>query len=159
MLPVILLRTTCSDYHHLLDVSDFLEMISCHNLHKSAGVDGIPPLLLRGCSFALAPSLAVLFNRPIKESCVPDCWKWPVITPVPKKGDLSLPIGYLPPIPGGSVIPLDRLNLFVARLSTKDYISPYTDILARLQMQPVLLNFYLSIFILPFERYTLATSS
>ena len=66
------------------------------NVKKSPGWDGLPPVFLKSCARALAPAVAVLYNRSIRECKFPEIWKKSVITPVPKKGDLSIPSNWRP---------------------------------------------------------------
>ena len=47
------------------------------NLHlsKASGPDCIPVVVLKNCEPELSYILAELFNKCLKESCFPDCWK------------------------------------------------------------------------------------
>ena len=86
----------CHHHNHLIDVSDVRDRLWRLNTKKSPGYDGLPPLLFKNCATALAPALAVMFNRSIRESVVPKAWKRSVITPVPKKAtSRNHPIGGL----------------------------------------------------------------
>ena len=45
------------------------------NLSKASGPDCIPVVVLKNCEPELSYILAELFNKCLKESCFPDCWK------------------------------------------------------------------------------------
>ena len=45
------------------------------DLSKTSGPDCIPVVVLKNCEPELSYILAELFNKCLKESCFPDCWK------------------------------------------------------------------------------------
>ena len=45
------------------------------DLSKASGPDCIPVVFLKNCEPELSYILAELFNKCLKESCSPDCWK------------------------------------------------------------------------------------
>ena len=45
------------------------------DLPKASGPDFIPVVVLKNCELELSYILAELFNKCLKESCFPDCWK------------------------------------------------------------------------------------
>ena len=45
------------------------------DLSKASGPDCIPVMVLKHCGLELSYILAELFNKCLKESCFPDCWK------------------------------------------------------------------------------------
>ena len=45
------------------------------DLTKASGPDCIPVVVLKNCEPELSYILAELFNKCLKESCFPDCWK------------------------------------------------------------------------------------
>ena len=49
---------------------------------KASGPDCIPVLVLTNCELELSYILAKLFNKCLKESCFPDCWKVSSVVPV-----------------------------------------------------------------------------
>ena len=49
---------------------------------KSSGPDCIPVVVLKNCESELSYILVELFNRCLKESCLPDCWKVSSVVPV-----------------------------------------------------------------------------
>ena len=49
---------------------------------KASGPDCIPVVVLKNCEPELSYILAELFNKSLKESCFPDCWKVSWVLPV-----------------------------------------------------------------------------
>ena len=52
------------------------------DLSKASGLDCIPAVVLKNCAPELSYILAELFNKCLKESCLPDCWKVSSVVPV-----------------------------------------------------------------------------
>ena len=52
------------------------------DLSKASGPDCIPEVVLKNCEPELSYILAELFNKCLKESCFPDCWKVSSVVPV-----------------------------------------------------------------------------
>ena len=52
------------------------------DLAKASGPDCIPVVVLKNCEPELSYILAELFNKCLKESCFPDCWKVSLVVPV-----------------------------------------------------------------------------
>ena len=52
------------------------------DLSKTSGPDCIPVMVLKNCEPELSYILAELFNKCLKESCFPDCWKVSSVVPV-----------------------------------------------------------------------------
>ena len=54
------------------------------NLHllNASGPDCIPVVVLKNCKPELSYIIAELFNKFLKESCFPDCWKVSLVDPV-----------------------------------------------------------------------------
>ena len=52
------------------------------DLSKASGPDCIPVMVLKHCGPELSYILAELFNKCLKESCFPDCWKVSSVVPV-----------------------------------------------------------------------------
>ena len=52
------------------------------DLLKASGPDCIPVIILQNCEPELPYILAELFNKCLKESCFPDCWKVSLVVPV-----------------------------------------------------------------------------
>ena len=69
------------------------------NLHlsKASDPDCIPVVVLKNCEPELSYILAELFNKCLKESCFPDCWKVSSVVPVFKNvGERSTAKNYHP---------------------------------------------------------------
>ena len=49
---------------------------------KASGADCIPVMVLKNSEPQLSYILAKLFNKCLKESCFPDCWKLSSVAPV-----------------------------------------------------------------------------
>ena len=52
------------------------------DLSKASGPDCIPVVVPKNCEPELSYILAELFNKCLKESCFPDCWKVSSVVPV-----------------------------------------------------------------------------
>ena len=52
------------------------------DLSKASGLNCIPVVVLKNCEPELSYILAELFNKCLKESCFPDCWKVSSVVPV-----------------------------------------------------------------------------
>ena len=64
---------------------------------KASGPDCIPVVVLKNCEPKLSYILAKLFNKCLKESCFPDCWKVSLVVPVVKNvGERSTAENYRP---------------------------------------------------------------
>ena len=67
------------------------------DLSKASGPDCIPVVVLKNCEPELSYILAELFNKCLKESCFPDCWKISSVVPVFKNvGERSTAKNYYP---------------------------------------------------------------
>ena len=66
------------------------------NTKKSAGPDGIHPLILRNCSALLYKPLSLIFNESLTRGYFPDKWKFSSVTPIFKKGARSNVENYRP---------------------------------------------------------------
>ena len=67
------------------------------DLSKASGLDCIPVVVLKNCEPELSYILAELFNKCLKESCFPDCWKVSSVVPVFKNvGERSTAKNYHP---------------------------------------------------------------
>ena len=66
-------------------------------LSKTSSPDCIPVVVLKNCELELSYILAELFNKCLKESCFPDCWKVSSVVPVFKNvGERSTAKKYRP---------------------------------------------------------------
>ena len=52
------------------------------DLSKASGPNCIPVVVLKNCEPELSYILAELFNKCLKKSCFPDCWKVSSVAPV-----------------------------------------------------------------------------
>ena len=67
------------------------------DLSKASGPDCIPVVVQKNCELELSYMLAELFNKCLKESCFPDCWKVSSVVPVFKNvGESSTAENYRP---------------------------------------------------------------
>ena len=67
------------------------------DLSKASGPDCIPVVVLKNCEPEFSYILAELFNKCLKESCFPDCWKVSSVVPVFKNvGERSTAKNYRP---------------------------------------------------------------
>ena len=67
------------------------------DLSKASGPDCIPVMVPKNCEPELSYILAELFNKCLKESCFPDCWKVSSVVPVFKNvGERSTAKNYRP---------------------------------------------------------------
>ena len=67
------------------------------DLSKASGTDCIPVVVPKNCEPELSYILAELFNKCLKESCFPDCWKVSSVVPVFKNvGERSTAKNYCP---------------------------------------------------------------
>ena len=62
---------------------------------KASGLDCIPVVVLKNCEPELSYILAKLFNKCLKESCFPDCWKVSSVVPVFKYAKNNRPVSLL----------------------------------------------------------------
>ena len=58
------------------------KVITNLNSSKPSDPDCIPVVFLKNCESELSYILAKLFNKCLKESCFPDCWKVSSVVPV-----------------------------------------------------------------------------
>ena len=67
------------------------------DLSKASGPDCIPVVVLKNCEPELSYILAEFFNKCLKESCFPDCWKVSSVVPLFKNvGERSTAKNYRP---------------------------------------------------------------
>ena len=63
------------------------KVIANLDLSKVSAPDCIPVVVLKNCELELSYILIELFNRCLKESCFPDCWKVSSVVPLFKNVD------------------------------------------------------------------------
>ena len=74
-LPVFPSRTNLK-LHNISVTSKMIKKVIMNlDLSKASGPDSIPVVVLKNCEPELSYILAELFNKCLKESCFPDCWK------------------------------------------------------------------------------------
>lgn len=80
----------------VVTVEGVLEAIAELRPRTAAGVDGIPPYIIKGVANLIAPVLAWIFNLSLDSASFPECWKTALVSPIPKKGDLHDVKNYRP---------------------------------------------------------------
>ena len=96
-LPVFPSRTNLK--LHIVSVTPKMvkKVIMKLDLSKASGPDFIPVIVLKNCDPELSYIQAELFNKGLKESCFPDCWKVSSVVLVSKNaGERSIAKNYRP---------------------------------------------------------------
>jgi hypothetical protein len=57
---------------------------------KCVGLDGIPSLVIKGCSDIFTPLLTYIFNLRLTSVTFPSLWKQTAVVPVFKKGNSTI---------------------------------------------------------------------
>ena len=95
-LPVFPSRTNLK-FHISITPKMVKKVIRNLDLSKASSPDCIPVVVLKNCEPELSYILAELFNKCLKESCFPDCWKVSSVVPVFKNvGERSTAKNYRP---------------------------------------------------------------
>ena len=81
-LPVFPTRTNLKLHNISVTPKMVKKVIMNLDLPKASGPDCIPVVVLKKCETKLCYILAELFNKCLKESCFPDCWRVSSVTPV-----------------------------------------------------------------------------
>ena len=96
-LPVFPSRTNLKLHNISITPKMVNKVIMNLDSSKASGPDCIPVLVLKNCEPELSYILAKLFNKCLKESCFPDCWKVSSVVPVFKNvGERSTAKNYRP---------------------------------------------------------------
>ena len=96
-LPVFPSRTNQKLHNISVTPRMVKKVITNLDLSKVSGPDCIPVVVLKNCEPELSYILAELFNKCLKESCFPDCWKVSSVVPVFKNvGERSTAKNYRP---------------------------------------------------------------
>ena len=74
-LPVFPSRTNLKLHNISVTPEMVKKIVTNLDLSKASGSDCIPVVVLKNCQFELSYILVKLFNKCLKESCFPDCWK------------------------------------------------------------------------------------
>ena len=84
--------------HNIFITSKMVKKVIMNlDLSKASGPDCIPEVVLKNCELELSYILAELFNKCLKKSCFPGCWKVSSIVPVFKNvGERSTAKNYRP---------------------------------------------------------------
>ena len=94
-LPVFPSRTNLKLHTISVTPKMFKKVIMNLDLSKASGPDCIRAVVLKKCEPELSYTLAELFNKCLKESCFPDCWKVSSVVPVFKNvGERSIAKNY-----------------------------------------------------------------
>ena len=81
-LPVFPSRTNLKLHNIYVTPKMLKKVIMNLDLSKASGLDCIPLVVLKKCELELSYILAELFNKCLKESFFPDCWKVSSVLPV-----------------------------------------------------------------------------
>ena len=81
-LPVFPSRTNLKLYNISITPKMVKKVITNLDSSKASGPDCIPLVVLKNCEPELSYILAKLFNKCLRESCFPDCWKISSVVPV-----------------------------------------------------------------------------
>ena len=96
-LPVFPSRTNLKVHNISITPKMVNKVITNLDSSKASGPDCIPVVVLKNCEPELSYILAKLFNKCLKESCFPDCWKVSSVVPVFKNvGERSTAKNYRP---------------------------------------------------------------
>ena len=96
-LPVFPSRTNLKLHNISVTCEMVKKVIMNLDLSKASGPDCIPVVVLKNCEPELSYILAELFNKCLRESCFPDCWKVSSVVPVFKNiGERSTAKNYCP---------------------------------------------------------------
>ena len=90
-LPVFPSRTNLKLHNISVTPKMVRKVVMNLDLSKASGPDCIPVVILKNCEPELCHILAELFNKYLKESCFPSCWKVSLVVPVFKNvGERSI---------------------------------------------------------------------
>ena len=96
-LPVFCSRTNLKVHNISITPKMVKKVITKLDFSMASGPDCIPVVVLKNCEPELSYILAELFNKFLKESCFPDCWKVSLVVPVFKNvGERSTTKDYCP---------------------------------------------------------------
>ena len=96
-LPVFPSRTNLKLHNISITPKMVKKVITNLDSSKASGPDCILVVVLKNCEPELSYILAKLFNKCLKESCFPDCWKVsPVVTVFKNVGERSTAKNYCP---------------------------------------------------------------
>lgn len=94
---------SCSDMLESLDISDctvtigdIISKLKSLDSRKSAGPDKVPPIFLVNCMHTLSYPIHKLFSKSLSSGVFPDLWKFSLLTPIFKKGNMRDVKNYRP---------------------------------------------------------------
>ena len=103
-LPAFACRTNLKLHNISVTLKMVKKVIMNLDLSKASGPDCIPAVVLKNCEPELSYILDELFNKCLKESHFPDCWKVSSVLPVFKNvGERSTAKNYCPVSPVSKV--------------------------------------------------------
>lgn len=76
--------------------AEVLKILKSLDGRKSAGPDGLHPVLISNCTSSLTFPVCVIFKRSINEGFMPKVWKEATVTPIHKKGSKREITNYRP---------------------------------------------------------------
>ena len=82
--------------NYVISISTIYEEMANIDITKGPGPDGIPPSVLKYCSFVLSRPLHVVFNKSLASGIFPDFWKLSYLTPIFKSGNKADISNYRP---------------------------------------------------------------
>jgi hypothetical protein len=88
--PVTSFDSVSSDNLSLFTDGDVCRAIRWLKPTKSAGLDGIPGFMIKGCIDIFVPLLNYIFNLSLSQQLFPSSWKQAAVVPIFKKGSSSL---------------------------------------------------------------------
>ncbi|NXX31359.1 RTJK polymerase, partial [Nicator chloris] len=103
------------------------EVLSCLNVHKSMGPDGIHPRVMRELADELAKPLSIIYQQTWLTGEVPDDWKLANVIPIHKKGRKDDPGNYRPvslTLVPGKIMEQFILNAIMQQLKDVQGIRP-----------------------------------
>ena len=84
------------------------------NVSKSSGLEHFSSFVIKELFEALIPVITHMYNLSIEKSVFPSAWKWALVVPIPKSGDLTNDTNYRPisllPLPGKILEKLIHVN-------------------------------------------------
>ena len=96
-LPVFHSRTNLKLHNISVTPQMVKKVVMRLDLSKASGHDCVPVVVLKNCEPELSYIQAELFNKCLKESCFPDCWKFSSVVPAFKNvGERSTTKNYHP---------------------------------------------------------------
>ncbi len=119
--PPLSMSTARQPVHHFSEFSVFRVLDSLRP--SAAGLDGVPPWLLRLAAPFLALPLSMLYNLSLQESIVPSQWKIAYIVPIPKNPTPVNPSDFRP-LSITSVISRVFERLFVRKFLYPSFSDP-----------------------------------